>query len=166
MIMQGRIFKFGDDIDTDAIIPARYLVTTDIKTLASYCFEEVSPAFAKEVQEGDIIVGGSNFGCGSSREQAVVAIVGNGVRVILAESFARIFYRNCINRGIYALEIPSEAVEQIHDGETISMDLEKGEITTAQGALPLKFTPISEDMRRIVEAGGIIPYTKAQLATK
>jgi len=160
-MFDGRVFKFGDDIDTDLIIPARYLVTTDTKEIAVHCLEEVSPTFVKEVKEGDIVVGGSNFGCGSSREQAVIAFYGNGVKVILAESFARIFYRNCINRGVYALEVAKDILEQILDGDKISVDLEKGEIKKADKTF--KFKPISEEMKRIVQAGGIIPYTKAQL---
>lgn len=164
MALTGKVFKFGDNIDTDVIIPARYLVTTDPAALAEHCMEDVSAAFAKEVRKGDIIVGGSNFGCGSSREQAVLAIMGCGVKVVLAESFARIFYRNCINRGLYALEVSKATLDRISQGEVISVDLERGEITREGSAEAFDFKPISDDMKRIVAAGGIIPYTRQRIA--
>lgn len=164
MVNKGRVFKFGDNIDTDVIIPARYLVTTDPKTLAAHCLEDISTGFAKEVKEGDIIVGGVNFGCGSSREQAVLAILGSGVKIVLAESYARIFYRNCINRGLYALEVTKDALRQISDGDIIAVDLANGEIQKMQDNAVFKFKPISEKMKDIIEVGGIIPYTKAKLS--
>jgi 3-isopropylmalate dehydratase small subunit len=164
MEFTGRVFKFGDNIDTDVIIPARYLVTTDPKALAAHCMEDVSDTFAKDVREGDIIVGGANFGCGSSREQAVLAILGCGVKVVLAESFARIFYRNCINRGLYALEVSQETLSRISEGDVILVDLEKGEIKKNGDNEVLKFKPISDEMKRIIEAGGIIPYTRVKIA--
>ncbi len=164
MVLSGRVFKFGDNIDTDVIIPARYLVTTDPKALAEHCMEDVSATFASEVREGDIIVGGSNFGCGSSREQAVLAIMGCGVKVVLAENFARIFYRNCINRGLYALEVSKETLEVISQGDVISVDLEKGAIQKRGSAKVFSFKPISDEMKKIISAGGIIPYTRQIIA--
>jgi 3-isopropylmalate/(R)-2-methylmalate dehydratase small subunit len=163
MIFTGRVFKFGDNIDTDVIIPARYLVTTDPRALAKHCMEDVSDTFAGQVSEGDIIIGGANFGCGSSREQAVVAIQGCGVSMVLARSFARIFYRNCINRGLYALEVPDEVFENISEGTVISVDIEKGQITAGDSGMVFSFRPIPMEMRRIIDAGGIIPYTKKKL---
>ncbi|MBA1335340.1 MAG: 3-isopropylmalate dehydratase small subunit [Firmicutes bacterium] len=164
MVLTGKVFKFGDNIDTDVIIPARYLVTTDPAALAEHCMEDVSATFAKEVRKGDIIVGGSNFGCGSSREQAVLAIMGCGVKVVLAESFARIFYRNCINRGLYALEVSKATLDRIFQGDAISVDLEKGEIIKEGSSEFFNFKPISDEMKRIVAAGGIIPYTRQRIA--
>ncbi len=163
MIITGRVFKFGDNIDTDVIIPARHLVTIDPKELAKHCMEDISDTFAKEVREGDIIIGGANFGCGSSREQAVVAIQGCGIKLILARNFARIFYRNCINRGLYALEVDHEVLDNISQGVEISVDIENGKITAADLGSIYSFKPIPEEMQKIIRAGGIIPYTREKL---
>lgn len=163
MIITGRAFKFGDNIDTDVIIPARHLVTTDPKELAKHCMEDISDTFAKEVKQGDIIIGGANFGCGSSREQAVVAIQGCGIKLILAKSFARIFYRNCINRGLYVLEIENEVLDSISEGVEVSVDIDNGEITVADTGDIYSFKPIPEEMQKIIRAGGIIPYTRDKL---
>lgn len=158
----GKVFKFGDNIDTDLILPARYLVTTDSEILKHHCMEDISTSFAKEVKAGDFILGGENFGCGSSREQAVLAILGCGVKAILAESFARIFYRNSINRGLYLLEISKDTLRGINEGDTLQISLDKGEIICSNGKKFI-FKPISSEMREIVEAGGIINYTKSRL---
>ena len=119
MKLEGKVWKYGDNIDTDVIIPARYLVTTDPKTLAAHCMEDIDQAFAKEVQPGDIIVGGANFGCGSSREHAPISIKGAGVSCIIAESFARIFFRNAINIGLPILESP-EAAHDAQKGDVLT----------------------------------------------
>lgn len=126
-VLEGKIWRYGDNIDTDVIIPARYLNTFDPKELASHCMVDIDPTFAKEVKAGDIMVGGRNFGCGSSREHAPVAIKASGIPVIIAESFARIFYRNGINVGLPLLEIGKD-VEKIHAGDILKVDLSKGTI--------------------------------------
>lgn len=163
MLFEGKVFKFEDNVDTDVIIPARYLITTDSRILSKHCMEDISENFAKEVNEGDIIVAGSNFGCGSSREQAVLALLGCGVKVILAESFARIFYRNCINRGLYVLELSRDILNDINEGEKISIDFDRGEITNLKTKKKYYFSNISNEMKDILEAGGIIEQTKVRL---
>src|SRR5690606_11622407 len=125
MQFRGKVWKFGDDIDTDVIIPARYLLTSDAKELAQHVMEDIDPTFKDNVQEGDIIVAGKNFGCGSSREHAPIAISGAGVSVVVAESYARIFYRNSINIGLPLVECP-EAVEEAETGDILEIDTSEG----------------------------------------
>ena len=127
-MLKGKVFKFGDDIDTDIIVPATYLSTFDPKELAKHCMEYTNPEFYKEVKEGDIVVAGKNFGCGSSREHAPIAIKGCGVSIVIAKSFARIFYRNALNIGLYILECP-EAVDGINKDDEVSVDVDTGVIT-------------------------------------
>jgi len=151
-----RTWKFGDNIDTDAIIPGRYLVHFDPRTLASHAFEGTRNEFAGEVSQGDIIIAGRNFGCGSSREHAPLALVGGGIRYVVAESFARIFYRNAVNVGLLPLVSPDSG--SIPDREVCKVDLE-AMLITCRGR-SYKVEPVPGFMLRIVEAGGLIPYAR------
>ena len=128
MVFEGKVIKYGDNVDTDVIIPARYLNTSDKKELASHCMEDLDQTFAERVQKGDIMVAGFNFGCGSSREHAPIAIKESGISLVIAKSFARIFYRNSINIGLAILECP-EAAEAIEEGNIVEADLNKGILT-------------------------------------
>ena len=139
-MLQGKVFKFGDDIDTDIIVPATYLSTFDPKELAKHCMEYTDPDFYKQVKEGDIIVAGKNFGCGSSREHAPIAIKGCGVSIVIAKSFARIFYRNALNIGLYILECP-EAADAISQGDDVKVDVDTGVITDVTTGKTFKAAP-------------------------
>ncbi|MFQ5407779.1 MAG: 3-isopropylmalate dehydratase small subunit [Anaerolineales bacterium] len=161
-VLKGRVWKYGDDVNTDVIFPGKYTYTvSEPKETAQYALEDLDPRFAKEVQPGDIIVAGKNWGNGSSREQAVTCLKAAGVGAIVARSFARIYGRNCINSALPALTCP-EAVNAIQDGETIEIDVQAGEIRCAAGAF--KFPPLPPNVLAIVEAGGLIPYTQQRLA--
>ena len=162
MKINGRTYKFGDDIDTDAIIPARYLNTTDPKELASHCMEDADAGFAKKVRPGDVIVAGKNFGCGSSREHAPIAIKAAGVSCVIAQSFARIFYHNAFNMGLPILESP-EASAGISEGDEIEVDLDSGVIVNRTTGQTYRAQPIPPFMQKLVEAGGLIEYVKQQL---
>ena len=151
-----RVWKFGDDIDTDAIIPGRFLTIYDPAELAKHVFEGTRDEFAVEVREGDIVVAGRNFGCGSSREHAPLALLGAGVKIVVAKSFARIFYRNAINTGLLPLVCPE--TDAIQDGEVISVDIEGGYIEVNGRRLPIE--PVPDFMKRIVEAGGLVAYAR------
>jgi 3-isopropylmalate/(R)-2-methylmalate dehydratase small subunit len=155
--MRGRAFKFGDDTDTDVIIPARYLNTTDAKELAAHCMEGVRPGFAKEASPGDIIVAGKNFGCGSSREHAPIAIRGAGISCVIAKSFARIFFRNSFNMGLTLLQ-SAEASERIEEGDQLGIDPSSGIIRNETKKEEYRAGLIPEFMRNLVKAGGLIPY--------
>ncbi len=159
MKLEGKVWKYGDNIDTDVIIPARYLNTTDPKTLAAHCMEDADQVFAKEVHPGDIIVGGRNFGCGSSREHAPISIKGAGVSCIIAESFARIFFRNAINIGLPILESP-EAARDAQKGDELTVDLLAGTITNKRTGTVYQASPYSPVVLQIIQAGGLIPYTR------
>jgi 3-isopropylmalate/(R)-2-methylmalate dehydratase small subunit len=148
---------FGDDIDTDVIIPARYLNTSDPNELALHCMEDADPGFSKSVLPGDIIVGGKNFGCGSSREHAPLAIKGAGIACVVAASFARIFYRNAINIGLPILE-SAEAVEALQEGEEVEIDLQKGEIKILSSGIIYKAAAFPPFMQEIMSSGGLINY--------
>ncbi|MCS7191866.1 MAG: 3-isopropylmalate dehydratase small subunit [Armatimonadetes bacterium] len=161
-ILRGTAHKFGDNIDTDIIIPARYLVTTDPQELAKHCMEPIAPDFSKRAKEGDIIVAGENFGCGSSREHAPLAIKGLGVSCIVAKSFARIFYRNAFNIGLPVLECP-EAVDEIISGDELEVDIETGEIRNLTKGKTYKAMPIPPFMREILDSGGLINYVRRKL---
>lgn len=150
----GRIWKFGDNVNTDDITPSPYLAVTEPEELAKHAMENLNPSFAKEVRAGDIIVAGKNFGCGSSREHAPIALKVSGLSLVVAKSFARIFYRNCINVGLPALE-SSELVDEVQDGEEIRVDLQKGEISTSSGKI-IKTNPLPENVLGILEAGGLV----------
>jgi len=154
-----RVYKFGADIDTDAIIPARYLNTSDPAELAKHCMEDADPSFPQKVQAGDIIVAGKNFGCGSSREHAPIAIKGAGVACVIASSFARIFYRNSVNIGLPILEC-EEAVQAIEEGDNIQVDLEKGEIVNLRTGETYQAAPFPEFMQDIMAQGGLIGYVQ------
>lgn len=154
-MIQGKVFKFGDDIDTDVIVPATYLSTFDPKELAKHCMEYTNPEFYKEVKEGDIMVAGKNFGCGSSREHAPIAIKGCGVPIVIAKSFARIFYRNALNIGLYILECP-DAVDGISQGDEVSVDVNTGVITNITTAKIYQAQSFPKFIQNIIECGGLI----------
>ncbi len=161
MIIRGRVWKYGDGINTDVIFPGKYTYTvSDPAEMAQYAMEDLDPRFAGEVRPGDIVVGGSNFGCGSSREQAVTCLKMAGVGAIIGKSFARIYYRNCINNALPAL-LSAEAVDAIQDGQEVEIDLEAGEIRCAAGAF--SFPPLPEMAMEMMAAGGLIPYTRKKL---
>jgi len=164
-VFKGRAFKFGNDINTDEIIPARYLNTSDPAELAKHVMEDADPEFPKKVQKGDIIVAGKNFGCGSSREHAPIAIKAAGVSAVIAKSFARIFYRNAINIGLPIFESP-EAVEGIEEGDIVEINPETGVIKNITKGVEFRANPIPEDIRKIIEAGGLMEYAKKKLGLK
>lgn len=159
MQVQGTVFKYGDNVDTDVIIPARYLNTSDPAELAKHCMEDLDKDFVKNVQPGDIIVAGRNFGCGSSREHAPLAIKTVGVSVVIAATFARIFYRNAINIGLPILECP-EAVADIQAGDKISVDFTSGVITNLTSGESYQAEPFPEFMQELIAAGGLLNYLK------
>ena len=157
MEVKGKVFKYGNDVDTDVIIPARYLNTTSEKELASHCMEDIDPGFIKNVKAGDVIVAEDNFGCGSSREHAPLAIKACGVSLVIANSFARIFYRNSINIGLPILECP-EAVAAISSGDTVSCDLGKGVIKNETTGETFKAEPFPPFIQEIISDGGLIKH--------
>ena len=157
MELHGRVWKFGDNIDTDLIIPARYLNVFDPLELAKHCMEDINPAFAQEIQPGDIIVAGKNFGCGSSREHAPLALKAAGVSAIIAPSFARIFYRNAFNIGLPIFEFPP-ATEKIRTGDEIAINMATGVITNLTQNEQYQTTPIPPFMQEIISAGGLINH--------
>ena len=156
--MEGKAWKFGNDIDTDIIIPGRYLIYTDEERLAQHCMEGLDPDFNEKCSKGDFIVAGTNFGCGSSREHAPIALKGAGVSAVIAESFARIFYRNATNVGVPLLEAPG-ITDLVNDGDTISVDMENGIITSENGE-SIEFKKLPPFMLEILEQGGLIEYLK------
>ena len=162
MRFQGRAWKFGDNIDTDGIIPARYLNTTDPGELAAHCMEDADPSFAQAVKCGDIIVAGANFGCGSSREHAPLAIKAAGVACVIARSFARIFYRNAFNIGLPILECPA-AVDGIAAGDEVTVDAAAGSITNLRTGATFQAQPVPPFMQEIIAAGGLINYVKRRV---
>lgn len=162
MIFQGKAWKFGSNIDTDVIIPARYLNTSDPKELAKHCMEDIDKDFSTKVSKNDIIIAKSNFGCGSSREHAPVAIKESGISCIIAESFARIFYRNAFNIGLPLIE-SKEAVEHIYTGDKIKVDLLKGEISNITRNKKFQARPIPEFMVNLVKSEGLIGYIRKKL---
>ena len=159
MKVRGRVFRYGSDVDTDVIIPARYLNTTSEEELAAHCMEDIDPSFVKNVKPGDIIVAEDNFGCGSSREHAPIAIKASGVSLVIANTFARIFYRNSINIGLPILECP-EAVKAIREGDTVSCDLALGVIRDETTGEQFKAQPFPPFIQRIIDAGGLINSLK------
>ena len=162
MNIRGKAWKFGADVDTDAIIPARYLVSTDPVFLAKHCMEDADASFAGKVQAGDVIVAGKNFGCGSSREHAPIAIKAAGVGCVIAHSFARIFYRNAFNMGLPILECP-EAAEAISAGDDLEIDLDGGHVINRTRGETYQAQPIPPFMQQLLQAGGLIPYVQRQL---
>jgi 3-isopropylmalate/(R)-2-methylmalate dehydratase small subunit len=153
-----KAFKYEDNVDTDVIIPARYLNSSEKSFLASHCMEDIDETFAKEVQKGDVIVAGKNFGCGSSREHAPIAILASGVNCVIAKSFARIFYRNSINIGLIALEC--EDTDKISKGDDITVDFEKGEIKNNTKNEIYRFVPLPKFVTDMSENGGLINRAK------
>ncbi|MGC9467028.1 MAG: 3-isopropylmalate dehydratase small subunit [Anaerolineae bacterium] len=164
MILRGRAWTYGDNVDTDVIIPARYLNMSTPEELAKHCMEDIDPRFSDMVEPGDIIVGGANFGCGSSREHAPLAIKGTGVSCVIAESFARIFYRNAINIGLPIL-VCAEAAHDIQGGDEVTVDLTTGQITNLRSSRLYRTSPFPPFIMAIIEAGGLIPYTRERLGT-
>jgi len=160
--MKGRVWKFGDDVDTDAVIPGRYLILNTAGELAEHAFEGVRPEFAKEVEENDMIVAGNNFGCGSSREHAPIALKGTKIGCVIAKSFARIFFRNAINIGVALLECPD--TDRIDDSDKIEVDLATGVIENRTKGETYQATPLPDFVRGIVDAGGLVEYTRRIIA--
>ncbi|MBQ4150672.1 MAG: 3-isopropylmalate dehydratase small subunit [Clostridia bacterium] len=158
---KGTVFKYGDNVDTDVIIPARYLNAPSPEDLAKHCMEDIDIDFVKNVKSGDIMVGGANFGCGSSREHAPIAIRASGISCVIAKSFARIFYRNSINIGFPILECP-EAVDKINAGDTVSVDFESGVITDETTGETFKAMAFPAFINGIIECGGLLEYIKAK----
>lgn len=151
----GNVLKYGDNVDTDVIIPARYLNTSDHKELASHCMEDIDKTFVSRVQQGDIITAGLNFGCGSSREHAPIAIKASGVSVVIAKSFARIFYRNAINIGLAIVESP-DAADGISEGDKVEADLDNGIIRNLTTGKEYAIAPFPEFIRKIIENDGLM----------
>ncbi len=156
MNFQGKSIKYGDNVDTDVIIPARYLNTSDKAELASHCMEDIDKNFKDKVNKGDIMVAGYNFGCGSSREHAPIAIKESGISLVIAKSFARIFYRNSINIGLAIVECP-EAVDGIADGDKVEADLDNGVIYNRTTGASFKTQPFPAFIQKIIENGGLVP---------
>ena len=155
MKAHGKVHKYGDNVDTDVIIPARHLNTSDHKELASHCMEDIDTEFVKKVQQGDIMVGGENFGCGSSREHAPIAIKASGIDCVIAKTFARIFYRNAINIGLPILECP-EASEKISDRDQVSVDFDTGVITNQTKNETYQAEPFPDFIKEIIRSGGLL----------
>lgn len=162
MELKGKVWKFGGDVDTDAIIPARYLNTSDPGELAKHCMEDADPGFPARVRPGDIIVAGKNFGCGSSREHAPISIKAAGVSCVIAGTFARIFYRNAFNIGLPIFESP-EAAAEVNEGEELAVDADTGVITNLTTGKQYTATPVPPFMQQIIAAGGLINYVKEKV---
>ena len=160
MKFTGNAIKYGDNVDTDVIIPARYLNTIDKKELASHCMEDLDKTFITRVKDGDIMVAGNNFGCGSSREHAPIAIKESGISLVIANSFARIFYRNSINIGLAIVECP-EAVAGINEGDKVEADLDNGVIYNRTTGAEFKTKPFPEFVQKNITAGGLVESIKA-----
>lgn len=157
MIYKGRVWKFGDNIDTDAIIPARYLNTSDPRELAAHCMEDADPEFVGKIKAGDIILGGENFGCGSSREHAPIAIKAAGISCVVAKSFARIFYRNAFNMGLPIFE-SAQLWNEVSEGEEISLDSSKGQVSTGADGKIFSINPIPPFMEQLIADGGLMKH--------
>ncbi len=160
--LTGRVWKFGDDISTDHIIAGRYLTSTDPKVLGEHAMENVDPQFVKRVKAGDVIVAATNFGCGSSREQAPIALKAAGISCVVADTFARIFFRNSINIGFPVVECPG-LHEKVKEGDTITVDLAAGNVVLASGE-KIPFHPLPPNILEILNAGGLVPKLRAELA--
>ena len=165
MLIRGRVWKFGDDVDTDAIIPARYLNTSDPKELAKHVMEDADRDFANKMKVGDILVAGKNFGCGSSREHAPIAIRASGIQAVISKSFARIFYRNAFNIGLPIFESP-DASDNIQETDEIEIDADNGIIRNLTTREEYKANPIPPFMQELIDAGGLIEWTKKKLAAR
>lgn len=165
MIYAGNARKVGDHVDTDAIIPARFLVTADAAKLGENCMAGLEPDWVKRAAKGDVLVAGRNFGCGSSREHAPLAILGAGMQAVIGHSFARIFYRNAFNMGLPLLEVGDE-IEKIGDGDRLEIDMDKGVIKNLDNGAEIAFKPVPESMRRILSCGGLVGYVREKLGAK
>ncbi len=165
MKANGTVFKYGDNVDTDVIIPARYLNSSDPKDLAMHCMEDIDKDFASKVKEGDIIVAGKNFGCGSSREHAPISIKASGISCVIAKTYARIFYRNAINVGLPILEC-DEASDKIKMGDKIEVDFSTGLITNHTANETYQALPFPEFMQDMMRVGGLVERTRARLASE
>jgi 3-isopropylmalate/(R)-2-methylmalate dehydratase small subunit len=165
MNLRGKVHKYGADVNTDVIIPARYLNVYNPAELAQHCMEDLDPDFLHKVKPGDIIIAGSNFGCGSSREHAPLAIKAAGISCIIARSFARIFYRNAMDIGLPILEC-ADAVDKTGAGDILEVELSTGEIKNITRGLTFKAKPYPDFMLELIEAGGLIEYTKRKIAAK
>jgi 3-isopropylmalate/(R)-2-methylmalate dehydratase small subunit len=163
MNAKGKVWKFGNDINTDEIIPARYLNVSDPKELAKHCMEDADPDFVKKISDGDIIVAGKNFGCGSSREHAPIAIKSAKISCVLAESFARIFYRNCINMGLAIIEAP-DAAKEIKEGDEVEINFDNGDISNKTSGKIYKAKPFPPFMQDIINKGGLMNKIKSELS--
>lgn len=161
--MTGKVWKYGDNVDTDVIIPARYLNTSDPAELAKYCMEDIDKTFATEVKQGDIIVAGENFGCGSSREHAPIAIKAAGVNIVIAKTFARIFFRNAINIGLVIL-MNDKLPEETSKGDELNVDVEKGIIKNLTTGKEYTTTAYTGSIKELIDVGGLVNYTKAKLS--
>ena len=160
--LKGKAWVYGDNVDTDVIIPARYLVTSDERSLAAHCMEDIDETYAKGVSKGDVITAGNNFGCGSSREHAPIAIKGSGASCVIAKSFARIFYRNAINIGLPILECTD--TDRIAKGDLIEIDLIKGTITNRTKGETYHAKPFPEFLQSLIGLGGLVPYVRTRLS--
>ena len=164
MKVSGKVFKYGDNVDTDVIIPARHLTSADPEILKLHCMEDIDASFAGMVKAGDIMVAGKNFGCGSSREHAPVAIKASGISLVIASDFARIFYRNAINTGLPILECP-EASEKIEAGDVVEADFDTGVITNVTRNETYQAAAFPEFIEKIIKAGGLVEYTRKELGS-
>lgn len=162
MVIRGKAHKYGSNVDTDVIIPARYLVTSEPVELAAHCMEDIDPDFVKKVQPGDVIVAGENFGCGSSREHAPIAIKAAGISCVIAKTFARIFYRNAFNIGLPILECP-EAVDGISGGDEVEVDTSTGRITNLSTKETFQARPFPKFIQELIAVGGLIPYARQKV---
>ncbi|MBM4054572.1 MAG: 3-isopropylmalate dehydratase small subunit [Planctomycetes bacterium] len=160
--MKSKCWKFGDNVNTDEIIPARYLNTTDTNELAKHCMEDADPDFIKKARKGDVIVAGENFGCGSSREHAPISIKAAGISCVIAKSFARIFFRNAINIGLLIFECP-KAAEQIKEGDEIEVKLAQSEIFNHTSKKTFTFEPFPPEMQEIIKSGGLMNFVKTKM---
>lgn len=160
MNVKGTVIKYGDNIDTDVIIPARYLNTSLPEELAKHCMEDIDTEFVNKVKPGDVMVGGANFGCGSSREHAPIAIKASGISCVIAESFARIFFRNSLNIGLPILECP-DAAKDIQDGDSVSVNFDTGVITNETTGKTYSATAFPQFMQELINAGGLVKYIES-----
>ena len=164
-MIKGTAYKFGHNVDTDQIIPAKYLVTTNAKELGEHCMEIADADFPKKAKPGDVMFAGRNFGCGSSREHAPLSIKGLGLGIVIAESFARIFFRNCINIGMPILECP-EAARDVTSGDQVEVDLDKGVIRNVTKGKTYQAAAFPDFMQKIIQAGGLMAYVKQRAAAQ
>ena len=162
MALRGRVHRYGDNVNTDVIIPARYLNTSDVVELAAHCMEDLDPDFGRRVKPGDMVVAGENFGCGSSREHAPVALKGAGIACVIAASFARIFFRNAINVGLPVLVCP-EAAAEARSGDELAVNLAGGRIENLTQGREYRAEPFPDFLQQIIAAGGLVEYTRRRL---